>query len=57
MLQLKLYYIYISHKEIYIKGDRFLMVEWIIKIRTKDGFWLVYVTKENLRYRVAKLDL
>ena len=38
MLQQKLYYIYTSCKEMRIEGDRFLMVEWIIKIRIKNWF-------------------
>jgi hypothetical protein len=46
-----------SYKETRIEGDRFLIVERIIKIGTKDWFWLVYIIKENLRYRVTSLDL
>ncbi len=57
MLQLELYYIYTSREETRIKGNGFLMVERIIKIGTKDWFWLVYVTKENLRHGVTSLDL
>ena len=40
-----------------IKGDGFLIVKQIIKIRTEDWFWLVYITKENLRHKVTSLDL
>ena len=57
MLQLEPYYIHTSRKETRIKGDRFLIVEWIIEIGTKDWFQLVYITKENLRHKVTSLDL
>jgi hypothetical protein len=57
MLQQELYYIHTGREEICIEGDKFLIVEWIIKIRTKDWFWLVYITKENLRHKVTNLDL
>jgi len=57
MLQRELYRIHTSRKETRIEGDGFLIVEQIIKIGTKDWFWLVYITKENLRHRVTSLDL
>ena len=57
MLQLELYYIRTSREEMRIKKNGFLIIKQIIKIRTKNWFQLVYITKENLKYRVISLDL